>query len=37
MPWWGWVLVVGGSLLVGGLVGAAAVAYYIGNGMRKSF
>jgi hypothetical protein len=37
MPWWGWVLVIAGSLLAGGLIGAAAVAYYIGNGMRRGF
>jgi hypothetical protein len=37
MPWWGIVLIVFGSLVVGGLIGAAIVAYYIGSGFRRSF
>lgn len=37
MPWWGWVLVVGGSLLVGGLVGAWVMALYVGRGIGRSF
>lgn len=34
MPWWGWVLIVLGSMAVGGLIASAAVLLYIGKGMR---
>jgi hypothetical protein len=34
MPWWGWALVIAAALVVGGLIGAAAILAYIGQAFR---
>lgn len=35
MPWWGWLIVAGGTL-AGAAAGAAAVALYIASGFRRN-
>jgi len=33
VPWWGWCL-IGAALILGGLVGAAAMLMYVGKGLN---